>query len=150
MEAVPGAGARVRLARSARLSWLQGGFVLAAAATAWLMTAPRLGPLAAGCAALLAAGWLAWRAGVERQRGPDGLILHPDGQLYRLAGTDLPRAGRTCGMLQGPGMLALDLYYDDGGTETVLALSDGLDAQAFRMLAAWGRRHAHRVGSRIY
>ncbi len=144
MGLVPSAGVRVRLVRSVRLQWLQAGFMLAAIGAAWLIIAPRLGALAAGCGAAAIAAWLAWRAGIDSQRGPDCLILHEDGQVYRLAGTGLPRVGRPAGLLQWPGLLALDLQYDDGGAETVLALSDGLEAPAFRTLAAWGRRHAQR------
>jgi len=141
MSPVPGTRWRVRLACSVRLRCLQACLVLALCLAVWLVVAPRWGRSAAVLVTVLTATGLVWRAGLDSRRRPDGLMLYPDGLLERLDGTAPWRSGRPLGLLQWPGMLALTVRYDDGGAETVLALSDALDAEAFRGLAAWARRH---------
>jgi len=119
---------------------LQTAFIGAAGCAIWLLVAPRLGEGLAVAAVVLAMFWLAWRAALASQQRPSALLAQGAGQLLVLDGTRQPRVRQLLGVVQWPGMLALQLMPTAGGTEALLVMSDALAPDQYCALAAWARR----------
>lgn len=145
MSAMTGeASLRLRLATSRRLRGLQAGFICAAGCAAWLVVAPRLGVLPAAAAVLVAVAWLAWRAGIACAQRPCAVVLQAAGGIALVDGTRPVRERQLAGLVQWPGLLALEWVPEAGSQAALLVLSDELERGQFRALAAWSRRHQRR------
>jgi hypothetical protein len=140
---------RFRLARSPRLKYIQAAFICAAGNAVWLVAAPRAGGAWAVGAAALTMFCLAWRVCLADLRAPCALVVQAAGGISLRSGTRVGRMTQLAGFVQWPGLLMLELASASGRGESVLVMSDALDPDQFRALAAWSRRHAGRAAASV-